>query len=174
MINFMDRRIFYIRAFLLFVAIQQISHVCLAETKTLQRYEFQLSGQNWQRRTMFTSFVDVKNASRKKPISNNKGIKSVVAVVDNRFIAHGIITDIKCAQKGIQKFSMQIKKTEPFKDYRNFGPGYLGKEVEVFSEIGIPSFFQVGVKVSVVLRVSGDEWGQYLFFVEEIDNESKN
>lgn len=102
-----------------------------------------------------------------------KSIKLAVAVIENRFIAKGAITDIKHAAKGIQKFNMQIKKTEQFENYPNFGKNYLGKMVEIFSEIGIPSSFQIGVEVSVLLRVSGDERGQYLFLVEVIENGSK-
>lgn len=101
-----------------------------------------------------------------------KSIKLAVAVIENRFIAKGTITDIKRASKGIQKFTMQIKKTEQFENYPNFGKNYLGKTVEIFSEIGIPSAFQVGVEVSLLLRVSGDERGQYLFLVEVIENGS--
>lgn len=174
MLNSMNSPIVYIRAFMLFVALQQVSHVCLAETNTLQRHGFQLLRQNWQRQALPFSFVTIKNADGTKTISGNKDITLAVVAIDNRFIAHGIITDIKRAQKGIQKFRMQIRKIEPFKDYPNFGAKYVGKEVEIFSEIGIPSFFQTGVEASVVLRLSGDEWGQTLFLVEAIENGPKN
>lgn len=102
-----------------------------------------------------------------------KSIKLAVAVIENRFIAKGTIIDIKRASKGIQGFTMQIKKTEQFENYPNFGKNYLGKTVEVFSETGIPSSFQAGVEVSLLLRVSGDERGQHLFLVEVIKNGSK-
>lgn len=102
-----------------------------------------------------------------------KSIKLAVAVIENRFIAKGTIIDIKRASKGIQGFTMQIKKTEQFENYPNFGKNYLGKTVEIFSEIGIPSSFQAGVEVSLLLRVSGDERGQHLFLVEVIKNGSK-
>lgn len=50
----------------------------------------------------------------------------------------------------------------------------MGKEVEIFSEIGFPPTFQVGGEVFVVLRVSGDEWGQTLFLVGVIENGPKD
>lgn len=78
----------------------------------------------------------------------------MVAIIENRFIATGIITDIKRASKGIQKFSLQITKTASWKDYPNFGGNYEGKTVEILSEIGIPASFQAGMEVSVILRVS--------------------
>lgn len=77
-------------------------------------------------------------------------------------------------QKTSKKFSLQIKKIEPCKDYPNFGNNYAGKIVEIFSEIGIPSSFQIGMEVRVILRVSGDECGQTLFFVEVIESGAKN
>src|SRR3972149_11682150 len=45
--------------------------------------------------------------------------------------------------------------------------------VEIYSEIGIPSSFQTGIEVSVVLRVAGDERGTSLFLVEVLKNDSK-
>lgn len=102
-----------------------------------------------------------------------KSIKLAVAVIENRFIAKGTITDIKRTSKSMQKFNMQIKKIEQFENYPNFGKNYLDKMVEIFSEIGIPSSFQVGREVSVLVRVTGDERGQYLFLVEVIENGSK-
>lgn len=68
----------------------------------------------------------------------------------------------------------RLNQQRPFKDYPNFAPKYVRKEVKIFSEIGIPSPFQEGVEVSMVLRVSGDDWGQYIFFVEVIENGTKN
>ena len=111
---------------------------------------------------------------RKDLASEGEKIVLAVAIIENRFIAHGKITDIKRASKGMQKFTMQIKKIEQYEDYPSFGSNYLGKEVEIFSEIGIPSSFQVGTEVSVMLRVSGDEWCQYLFLVKVIENGTKN
>lgn len=96
-----------------------------------------------------------------------------VAVIENRFIAHGTIADIKRASKGIQKFTLQIIKILPFKDYPSFGGKYLNKTVEIYSEIGIPSSFQTGIEVSVLLRVAGDERGTSLFLVEVLKNDSK-
>lgn len=98
--------------------------------------------------------------------TKNPYLKLTVAVIENRFIAKGIITDVKRSSKGIHKFSLRIKTIEPFKDYPRFGGNYVDKTVEIFSEIGIPSSFQVGIDVSLLLRVSGDERGQTLFLVE--------
>lgn len=68
---------------------------------------------------------------------------------------------------------MHIKKVEKFRDYPYSVGNYLDKTVEIFSEIGIPDTFSVGTHISVLLRVSGDEHGQYLFLVEIIENEEK-
>lgn len=114
-----------------------------------------------------TTFLQYRDS--KKPI-----LKLTVAVIENRFIAKGIITDIKRGSKSIQKFSLQIGTTAQFEDYPNFGGSYVNKTVEIFSEIGIPSSFQVGMEISVVLRVSGGEWGQTLFLVEVLEDGTKN
>ncbi len=98
--------------------------------------------------------------------TKNPNLKLTVAVIENRFIAKGVIIDVKRNSKGIQKFCLRVKAVSPFMDYPNFGGSYVDKTVEVFSEIGIPFFFQVGIDVVVSLRVSGDERGQTLFLVE--------
>ncbi len=106
-------------------------------------------------------------------IKRNETIKLVVAVVENKFIAHGLITDTKRAPRDMQKFAMHIEKVEQFDNCPNLGKSYSGKTVEIFSEIGIPHSFEVGVEVSVILRIFGDEWGQTLFLVGVIDDEKK-
>ncbi|MFQ5964388.1 MAG: hypothetical protein ACE5KZ_08905 [Candidatus Scalinduaceae bacterium] len=104
-------------------------------------------------------------------LSDNLFCKLAGVVIENKFVATGIVKDIVCEQKGIHKIIMKIDKVEQFGDYVNFGNDYVGKSVEIFSEIGIPPSIKIGVKISLVLRVSGDEWGQYLFLVEVFDNE---
>lgn len=101
-------------------------------------------------------------------------VTPAVVILENRFIATGIITDIKREPKGIQKFTMHIKKVEKFRDYPYSGGNYLDKTVEIFSEIGIPDTFSAGTHITVLLRVSGDEHGQYLFLVEVIENEEND
>ena len=66
---------------------------------------------------------------------------------------------------------MLIKDIESIEDYANFGEEYLDKSVEILSEIGIPCSFRSGLEVSLILRVSGDEWGQYLFLVKVINDD---
>lgn len=109
----------------------------------------------------------------KYPMSGCNNIVTAVAVIENRFVAKGTVTDVKRTSEGIQKFTLHIKKIEQYDKYPNLGSDYVGKDSEILSEIGIPTSFQPGVEVSVVLSVSGDEWGQYLFLVEVIDNETK-
>ena len=65
-----------------------------------------------------------------------------------------------------------MEKAERLEGYANFGADYQGKEVEIVSDIGIRSSLTIGATVSVVLRVSGDEWQQTLFLVEVIKNGS--
>ena len=160
--DIMSGLIVYFCVFIFFFTFLYTGHVCLAETSEMQRWAHQ-PGQKfyWSRQVALIG-------------SENKDIVLTVAVIENRFIAKGTITDIQRASNGMQKFTLQIKKVEQVDDYPNFGSNYLGKKVEIFSEIGIPSSFQIGAEVSVVLRVSGDEWGQYLFLVEVIDNGTKN
>ena len=168
--------IVYFKAFILFVAIQCVGYVCIAEPNILQRRDDYTLKQKFYciHQAIAARFINITTDNGQRATSGNSCIKLAVAVIENRFIAKGIITDIKRDSKGIQKFSLQIKKIEPFKDYPNVGSNYVDKTVEIFSEIGIPSSFQVGVEVSVLLRVSGDEWGQYLFLVEVIENEEKD
>ncbi len=148
----------------------------MAKTDKAREHDFCLPGQKFYRphQVLTISATDVMMQDRTYLTSEGEKIVLAVAVIENRFIARGIITDIKRASKGIQKFAMQIKKIEQCGDYPNFGSNYLGKEVEILSEIGIPVSFRVGAEVSVALRVSGDEWGQYLFLVEVIENGTKN
>ena len=65
---------------------------------------------------------------------------------------------------------MRIKDIESVDDYANYGEEYLDKSVEILSEIGIPCSFRQGLGISLVLRVSGDERGQYLFLVKVIND----
>ena len=162
--------------FILFFTIQYGGNVCLAKTDKARDHDFCLPGQKFYRphQVLTISATDVMMQDRTYLTSEGEKIVLAVAVIENRFIARGIITDIKRASKGIQKFAMQIKKIEQYGDYSNFGSNYLGKEVEILSEIGIPASFRVGAEVSVALRISGDEWGQYLFLVEVIENGTKN
>lgn len=162
--------------FILFFTIQYCGDVCLAKTDKAQEHGFCLPGQKFHRphQALTISSAGMMMQGRKDLTSEGENIVLAVAIIENRFIARGIITDIKRASKGMQKFTMQIKKIEQYEDYPNFGSNYLGKEVGIFSEIGIPSSFQVGTEVSVALRVSGDEWGQYLFLVKVIENGTKN
>ena len=162
--------------FVLFFTIQYSGNVCFAKTDKALKHDFCLPGQKFYRphQALTISAADMMMQGRKDLTSEGENIVLAVAIIENRFIAHGKITDIKRASKGMQKFTMQIKKIEQYEDYPSFGSNYLGKEVEIFSEIGIPSSFQVGTEVSVMLRVSGDEWGQYLFLVKVIENGTKN
>ncbi len=66
---------------------------------------------------------------------------------------------------------MLIKDIESIEDYANHGEEYLDKSVEILSEIGIPCSFRPGLEVSLVLRVSGDERGQYLFLIKVINDD---
>lgn len=102
----------------------------------------------------------------------SKRIKLVVGIIENRFVATGVISDIKRTSEGPQRFVMHITKIESIDDFANFGEEYLNKSVEILSEIGIPSSFKPEVEVSLVLRVSGDEWGQTLFLLEVLSNET--
>lgn len=162
--------------FILFFSVQYGGDVWLGKTDKAREPDFCMPGQKFYRphQSLIIHSADMMMHCRKNITSEGENIVLAVAIIENRFIARGIITDIKRASKGIQKFAMQIKKIEQYQDYPNFGSNYLGKKVEIFSEIGIPSSFQVGTEISVILRVSGDEWGQYLFLVEVIENGTKN
>ncbi len=132
------------------------------------------------------AFGDIKTEKQSlRPFINTNGFKNmhgistltlkrsklVVGIIENRFAATGVIIDIKRTAEGPQRFLMHIKEIEPVGDYANYGEEYLDKSVEILSEIGIPPSFRPGAEVSLVLRVSGDEWGQYLFLVEVINND---
>ncbi len=96
----------------------------------------------------------------------SKRVKLCIVIIENKFVATGIINDIVRVEKGMKKIIMKIEKVEQFGDFPNLGTDYIGKSVEIFSEIGIPPSIKIGAKVSLVLRVSGDEWGQSLFLME--------
>ncbi|KAA0244085.1 MAG: hypothetical protein EDM70_08075 [Candidatus Brocadia sp. AMX2] len=177
----MRNAIIYIPAYMLFMIIHWFGYICKAEPNMSQICDFYQKIANnagiystintdWSNTTVPPVFP----ARVIDSASENQNSKLVVAVIENRFIVKGVITDIQHASKDIQKFSLQIKKIEPCKDYPNFGNNYAGKIVEIFSEIGIPSSFQIGMEVRVILRVSGDECGQTLFFVEVIESGAKN
>ena len=104
-------------------------------------------------------------------VSTIKEIESVAVIIENRFVATGVIVDIKQTAEKPQRFVMLIKEIESIEDYTNLGEEYLDKSVEILSEIGIPCSFKPGLEVSLVLRVSGDEWGQYLFLVKVINDD---
>lgn len=95
----------------------------------------------------------------------------VAAIIENRFIATGEIVDINQTEAKLQRFVMVIKDIESVEDYANYGEVYLDKSVEILSEIGIPCSFRPGLEVSLVLRVSGDEHGQFLFLVKVINDD---
>lgn len=116
-------------------------------------------------------FINTDSFKNMHEISNLKRSELVVGIIENRFVATGVIIDIKHTVEGPQRFVMHIKEIEPIGDYANFGEEYLDKSVEVLSEIGIPTSFQPGAGVSLVLCVSGDEWGQYLFLVKVINDD---
>ena len=116
-------------------------------------------------------FINTNGFKNMYEISTLKRTELVVGIIENRFVATGVIIDIKHTAEGPQRFVMHIKEIEPISDYADFGEEYLDKSVEILSEIGIPSSFRPGAEASLVLRVSGDEWGQYLFLVEVINND---
>lgn len=147
---------------------------CLAETdeSAIHKYYLQLYERNRSLHTISISASEI-SKENKYLMSASNNITAAVAVIENRFIATGTVTDVKRGSEGIQKFTLHIKIIEQYDKYPNLGSDYVGKEAEILSEIGIPASFQPGAEVSVVLSVSGDEWGQYLFLVEVIDNETK-
>jgi hypothetical protein len=104
-------------------------------------------------------------------VSTIKEIELVTGIIENRFVATGVIVDIKHTAEKLQRFVMLIKDIESIGDYANHGEAYLDKSVEILSEIGIPCSFRPGLEVSLVLRVSGDERGQYLFLVKVINDD---
>ncbi len=104
-------------------------------------------------------------------VSTIKEAESVSVIIENRFVATGVIVDIKHTAEKPQRVVMLIKDIKSIEDYANFGKEFLDKSVEILSEIGIPCSFKPGLEVSLVLRVSGDEWGQYLFLVKVINDD---
>ncbi len=111
------------------------------------------------------------NLNNTHEVSTIKKIELVTGIIENRFVAKGVIVDIKHTAEKLQRFVMLIKDIESIGDYANHGEAYLDKSVEILSEIGIPCSFRPGLEVSLVLRVSGDERGQYLFLVKVINDD---
>jgi hypothetical protein len=153
----------YFQAFILSFFAQGIGCICLAETSKLQNH-------NPCQKAFGKEDISPQHQIEQSRNIKDDLVRSAAAIIENRFIAKGRIIHIKPVLKDIQKFTLQIEEVGQHKDYPNFGSNYLGKHVDVFSEIGIPSSFQVGTEVSMVLRVSGDEHGQALFLVEIIEN----
>lgn len=157
----MNKRTLCFQALILSFPAQSMGCICLAETSKLP--------DPYQRIFYKEDIPCQYRTERNRNVKDNPTRRAVV-VIENRFVAKGRIIHIKPVPKGIQKFTLQIKTIEEYGNYPNFGSNYLGKNVEVFSEIGIPSSFRVGAEASMVLRVSGDEHGQALFLVEVIEN----
>ena len=104
-------------------------------------------------------------------VSTIDEVELVVGIIGNRFAATGVIVDVKRTAEKPEKFVMHISSIEPVGGFANHGEAYLDKSVEILSEIGIPPSFRSGVEISLILRVSGDEHGQYLFLVEIINGD---
>ena len=104
-------------------------------------------------------------------VSTIDEVEFAVGIIANRFIATGVIVDVKRTEAKPEKFVMHINSVESIGDFANHGEEYSGKSVEILSEIGLPSSFITGVEVTLILRVSGDEHGQYLFLVEVINDD---
>lgn len=121
--------------------------------------------------SLFFIEVAIGEIKTEKQVSTVKNTELVVGIIENRFVATGVIVDVKRTEKKPQRFVMLIKNIESIEDYASHGDEYLDKSVEILSEIGIPSSFRPGLEVSLVLRVSGDERGQYLFLVEVINDD---
>jgi hypothetical protein len=115
--------------------------------------------------------VPSNNITGIRDVSTIGEIESVVGIIENRFAATGVIEDVKRTAERPEKFVMHISSIESVGDFANHGEEYSGKSVEILSEIGIPSSFSPGVEASLILRVSGDEHGQYLFLVEVINDD---
>lgn len=172
-----NRKNWLIVAFIMLFPFPCARHVCLGEEGKSENLHNYLRSQSQEVNRFIYDVFNVSPDLRDKNAyltAENHSIVFAVVINENRFIARGTITNVQRAPKGIQKFTLHIKKTERYKEYANFGGTYVGKEAEILSEVGIPPSFQSGADVSVLLRVSGDEWGQYLFLVEAIDNETKN
>ncbi|MBT6053314.1 MAG: hypothetical protein HOG49_41505 [Candidatus Scalindua sp.] len=104
-------------------------------------------------------------------VSTIDEVELVVGIIGNRFAATGVIVDVKRTAEKPEKFVMHISSIESVRGFANHGKEYSGKSVEILSEIGIPPSFRSGVEISLILRVSGDEHGQYLFLVEIINGD---
>ena len=117
------------------------------------------------------SGLSINNLKSMHEVSTTKEAESVSVIIENRFVATGVVVDIKQTAEKPQKFVMLIKDIKSIEEYANFGKKYLDKSVEILSEIGIPFSIRPGFEVSLVLRVSGDEWGQYLFLVKVINDD---
>ena len=115
--------------------------------------------------------VQSSNITGMSDISTIGEVKSAVGIIQNRFVATGVIVDVKRTAEKPEKFVMHISSIEPVGGFANHGEAYLDKSVEILSEIGIPSSFRSGLEISLVLRVTGDEHGQYLFLVEVINDD---
>ncbi|OGW35093.1 MAG: hypothetical protein A2X58_09785 [Nitrospirae bacterium GWC2_56_14] len=94
--------------------------------------------------------------------------------LENRFIAIGEVVRIEPVVKGVQKIAMKIENVKSIPGYPAGGAGYRGKEVELLSETPLPAFVKVKAKVSVTVRLIGDEWRQSLFLLEVVEYESQN
>ena len=104
-------------------------------------------------------------------VSTIDEVELVVGIIGNRFAATGVIVDVKRTAEKPEKFVMHISSIESVRGFANHGKEHSGKSVEILSEIGIPPSFRSGVEISLILRVSGDEHGQYLFLVEIINGD---
>jgi hypothetical protein len=105
------------------------------------------------------------------PKNDARPVQMAGVVLENRFIAHGVVVDRHKTSERVQKFRLKIEKIEPVPGFVNSGAAYKGKEVEVLSDNNIPASLKSNSRVSVVLRVAGDEWSQSIFLVEVINHE---
>lgn len=133
---------------------------------------------NWIQRAFLLALI-LSLAGTPRPASGSDAalghpVQMAVAALDNRFVATGVILDSKRTSTGMHVFKMKIEKVGQVQGFADLGAEYQGLEKEFFSEIGAPPALTVGKRVSVILRVSGDEWRQILFLVEVIDNGSRN
>lgn len=95
-------------------------------------------------------------------------VQLAVAGLEQRFIATGIVRALFPAEKGVHKAVIRIEAVAPAAGYPGAGEQYLGKEIEVLSETAFPGEMNVDARITIVLRIVGDEWRQYLFFVEVV------
>ena len=94
--------------------------------------------------------------------------------LEQRFIANGTVLVVHPPVKGMQRFVMHVGSVRPAAGYPDGGRAYAGKEVEVLSHGPLPASVRVNAKLSVVLRLVGDEWHQKLFLVEVMEHEQHN